>query len=196
MKNLLDKLQQAWQSQCRKPPAINPDQLLKMARLERRMIFWSDLFVVSVLVCVGMGMLLWALRNIHRDWPWLIYTATDAWVVTFIFFNQWRRRHNAARYDEPLLGHVEWSIKHIEHRMWQDRFSFWWYVLPLALGCMIPPVLLFAMEHPTRPLIERLIPLLVAEGVFAAVFTSVHLAMKYGQRKSHQGSRQELQALR
>ena len=47
MNNLLDRLQQAWQSQCSKPIDVNPDQLLKVARLERLVYFGADVFVIS-----------------------------------------------------------------------------------------------------------------------------------------------------
>ena len=141
-------------------------------------------------------MLAWALRDLRRDWPWLIYSASDAWVVGFMVFNQWRRRRHAARYDEPLLAHVEWSIKDIEDRMLQDRYSVWWYVLPLALGCMIPPTLFFAMNHGRDPSWRTFGALLLTLGGFAAVFTFVHLCMKYGRRKAHEQGRRELEALR
>ena len=151
MNNFLDKLQQAWQSQCSKPLDVKPDQLLKVARLERRAQFWVDIFVISVLLCVGVFMLWSAFRDIQNDWPWLISAASDAWVVGYILFNRWRRRRHAAHYDEPLLAHVEWSIKDIEHQMWLDRYSPWWYFLPIALGCMIPPVLFVPMEYNKNP---------------------------------------------
>jgi hypothetical protein len=107
MKTFLDKLQQAWQSQCNKPLDVNPDQLLKTVRFERRAYFWTDMFLIAVFVCVGAGMLWWTFRDIHKDWPWLINSASTAWVVGYILFNRWRRRRHAAHYDEPLLAHVE-----------------------------------------------------------------------------------------
>src|SRR5258706_3896996 len=145
--NFLDKLQHAWQSQCSKPIDVKPDQLLKTVRLERRMVFMSEMVVMLILAFVGIGMLRSALRDIHRDWPWLIYSACLAWVVAFILFNQWRRRRHAPHYHEPLLAHVEWSIKDLEYRMRVDGNSRWWYVLPIALGCMIPPIIFGAMVY-------------------------------------------------
>lgn len=191
-----DRLQQAWQSQPAGVLGGDPDSLLKFARLERRVAILADVFVISVLLIVGIGMLVWASRDLRRDWPWLIYSASDAWVVGFMVFNQWRRRRHAARLDEPLLAHVEWSIRDIEHRMLQDRYSVWWYVLPLALGCMIPPTLLFAMNRGRDPSWGTLGALLLALGGFAAFFTLVHLCMKYGRRKAHEQGRRELEALR
>jgi hypothetical protein len=196
MKNFLDKLQQAWQSQCTKPIDVKPDQLLKVARLERRAYFWVDMGIVSFFLGVGVFMLGSALRDIRKDWPWLIYSASLAWVVGYILFNRWRRRRDAADYDEPLLAHVEWSIKDIEHRMRLDRDSPWWYILPITLGCMIPPVIFFAMEHSNRPLFDSLMPLLSTEAVFAATFIFVYLVMKYGVRIANEKHRQELHALR
>jgi hypothetical protein len=194
--SFLDKLQQAWQSQRCATPAMNPEQLLKTVRLERRVLFWSDVGVILVLLFVGILMSEAAFRDIQKDWPWLISVASDLWVVGYILFDRWRRRRAAAHYDETLLAHVEWSIKDIEHRMWLDRGSLWWYVLPIAAGCMIPPVCFFAMEHIKRPLLDSLIPLLVAEGTFTAVFTFVYLVLKYGERIGLEARRRELQALR
>ena len=191
-----DRLQQAWQSQPTGTLEVSPDQLLKRVRLERRAAFGVDIFVISILLIVGISMSVWAWRDIHKDWPWLIYSLSDAWVVGFILFSQWRRRRHAGHYEEPLLAHVEWSIKDIEHRMLQDRRSFWWYVLPIALGCMIPPTLVFAMDYSRNPEWGRLFALLFTLGGFAAVFTFVHVAMKYGRRMSDAGRRQELEALR
>lgn len=194
--SFLDKLQRAWQSQRCATPAMNPDQLLKGVRLERRVLFWSDMFVILVLLCVGVLMSWFAFRDIQKDWPWLISAVSDAWVVGYILFNRWRRRHDAAHYDETMLAHVERSIKDVEHRMWLDRYSLWWYVLPIALGCMIPPVLFFAMDYSKDHEWGHIFLLLFMLGVFAAVFIFVHLAMKYGVRMGLEGRRRELQALR
>ena len=103
--NLLDRLQQAWQSQCSKPIDVNPDQLLKTARYERLVQFCVDIGVILVFLCVGVLMLGAAFRDIQKDWPWLISSASVAWVVGYILFNRWRRRRDAAHYDEPLLAH-------------------------------------------------------------------------------------------
>jgi hypothetical protein len=192
----LDRLQLAWQSQPAPTLDGDPDQLLKFARLDRRVALFGDVVVIVVLLIVGIGMLAWALRDIRRDWPWLIYSASDAWVVGFMLFNQWRRRRHAARFDEPLLAHVEWSINDIEHRMVQDRRSFWWYVLPIALGCMIPPTVLFARNFGRGPTWQPIVALLFTLGGFAAVFAFVHLSMRYGMRKAHEQCRRELAALR
>jgi hypothetical protein len=196
MNNFLDQLQEAWKSQCSKPLDVKPDQLLKTARLGRRAYFWVDMLVIAFFFCAGAGMLRSAFRDIQHDWPWVIYSACLAWVVAYILFNRWRRRRHAARYDEPLLAHVEWSIKDLEHQMWLDRNSPWWYILPVALGCMIPPALLFAMEYSKRPLLDSLIPLLITEVVFVVTFVFVYVVMKFGVRIAEKKRLEELHALR
>lgn len=196
MNNFLDKLQQVWQSQCSKPIDVKPDQLLKVARYERQVHFCVDIGMIAFFFCVGVLMLAWAFRDIQKDWPWLISSASVAWVVGYTLFNRWRRRRDATHYDEPLFAHVECSIKDIEHQMWLDRYSPWWYILPLALGCMFPPVLFFAMDDSKRPLLESLMPLLGTEGVFAATFTFGYLVMKFGVLIANEKHRQELQTLR
>ncbi|HUQ69042.1 MAG TPA: hypothetical protein VM165_05940 [Planctomycetaceae bacterium] len=200
MNNLLDRLQQAWQSQRSQPIDVEPDQLLKVVRLELRGYFWADMTVILVFVSVGAGMVAWAFRDIQQEWPWLIYSACLALVVGFILFNRWRRRRHAAHYDEPLLAHVEGSIKDIEHQMWLDRYSLWWYILPTALACMIPPAMTFAMEYRRNPgwgaLFGLLLALLVTEGFFAALFCFIHWSMKRLGRVGLERQRQELQALR
>lgn len=193
--NILDKLQQAWQSQCNKPFDINPDQLIKTARFERRRAFLTDMLVILILFIAGIWMA-WMKRDIHKDWPWLIYCACLAWVVGFMLFNQWRRRRHAARYEEPLLDHVEWAMKHIEYRMWQDRHTFWWYTLPIALACMIPPTISFGMDFHRTHEWRFLLALLVSLGLFAAAFTFVQWAIARGLRMGSEARRRELEALR
>jgi hypothetical protein len=95
-----------------------------------------------------------------------------------------------------VLAHVEWSIKDIEHWMRLERNQLWWYELPIALGCMIPPLITFAMEYSKSPLFSSLFTLLITEGVFAAIFYLIHRALKYGERIAIEKRRQELRALR
>ena len=128
MKNFLDKLQQAWQSQCSKPLDVNPDQLLNTVRLERRVNFWTDIGIVVVFSCCGAGMLRWAFRDIQKDWPWLIYSASLASVVGYVLFDRWRRRRDVVHYDEPLLAHVEGAIKEVENQKWLSGNALWWYI--------------------------------------------------------------------
>jgi hypothetical protein len=201
MNNFLDKLQQAWQSQCSKPLDVNPDQLLKAVRLERRTTLWVDMSIISFFLCVMAEMVWAAFRNdIHEGWPWLITAASGGWVVGYILFDRWRRRRDVAPYDEPLLAHVEGAIKELEHQKWLSGNTLWWYLLPLALGCMIPPVLLFAMDCSKNPGLgprfAMLFGLLVTEGVFAATFIFVYLVMKFGRRVGLEGKRKELEAFR
>jgi hypothetical protein len=84
--------------------------------------------------------------------------------------------------------------------MWQDRYTFWWYTLPIALGCMIPPTISFVMDYIRKPewglLFAGLFTLLFTLGFFAAVFIFVHLVIKNGTRVGNEARRQELQALR
>jgi hypothetical protein len=198
--NFLDKLQQAWQSQCSKPIDVKPDQLLNVARHERRVLFGVDMFVISVFLCVGVYMLWSAFRDIQKDWPWLISAACDAWVVGYILFDRWRRRRDAAHYDETLLAHVEGAIKELENQRWLSRNTLWWYILPIALGCMIPPVLFFAMDYSKNPGLgprfALLFGLLFTLGVFAVTLIFVYLVMKYAARIGLEKRRQQLQALR
>ncbi|MBI2824018.1 MAG: hypothetical protein HYX69_04915 [Planctomycetia bacterium] len=196
MNNFPDQLQQAWQSQCSKPIDVKPDQLLTVTRYERLVQFLVDIGMISFFLCVGILMLGWAFRDIQKDWPWLISALSDVWVAGYILFNRWRRRRNAAHYDETMLAHVEWSIKDIEHQMWLDRYAPWWYILPIGLGCMIPPVFFFAMDYGKRPLLDSLMPWLGTEVVFVATFIFVYLLMQFGVRIANEKRRQELQALR
>jgi hypothetical protein len=196
MNNILDKLQQAWQSQCAKPIDVKPDQLLKVARQERLVQYCVDVGMILFFSFLAIEMSGWAFRDIEKDWPWLFSAAGVAWVAGYVLFHRWRRRHDAAPYDEPLLAHVERSIKDIEHQMWLDRYTVWWYILPIILGAMIPPVLFFAMDLDQRPLSDGLLPLLHHEGVFAATGIFVYLVMKFSVRAANEKHRQQLQALR
>jgi hypothetical protein len=201
--NRWDRLRQAWQSQSIGTIRTNPDRVLKVARFERRAYLGFDIFLIAVSLSLGVLNLRWAFQDIQKDWPWLIYSGSGAWVAGYALFNRWRLRglrRYAANYKEPLLAHVEWSIKDIEHRMRVDANSFWWYLLPIALGCMIPPVILVAMEYSKKPqietLFESLFALLLIEGMFVGIFFFIHWFMKRLGRMGLEGQRQELQALR
>ena len=206
----LEKLQQAWQLQsgcgiAKMDPdqwlKMNPDQLLKTARLERRMYFWIDMFLISVFVSIGGGMFWWTFI-IHKEWPMLIYTACLAWVVGYILFNRWRQRRHTAHYDEPLLAHVEWAIKDIELRMRLERTQTFWYILPIALGCIIPSVISFAMDFLRSHEWNVLFELLFTVGFFVTFFYFIDRFMKGGLwfsravRMGREAQHKELEALR
>lgn len=197
--NVLDKLQQAWQSQCNKPIDINPDQLLQISRFQRQATLLTDMMVILILVICGISMF-WMIRDIHKDWPWLIYIACLAWVAGFMLFNQWRRRRHTARYEAPLLAHVEWAMKDVEYRMWQDRWTFWWYTLPIALGCMIPPTIMCVIDFNKTPgwgaRLGLVFELLCMLGFFFAVFAFVHAIISRGLRLGSESRRREIEALR
>jgi hypothetical protein len=196
--NKLAKLQQAWQAQCNRTPDVNPDQLLNSTRLQRKAYFWSDMFVIAVFVWCGGGMLIFSLRDFQDDWPWLVYTACCAWVVGYILFNRWRRRRFVAHYEDSVLAHVEWSINDIEHRMRVDRYTLWWYILPIALGCMIPPAISFVVEFRRKPELDMtsLIFNLFFEVFFIAAFYIIHWTMKRARRIGMDGQLKQLDALR
>lgn len=190
----LGKLQEAWQSQCDKRIDVNPDQMLMAARLERKVYFWCDVGLIAFFLILMVYFAWPANRNFHKDWPWLISAASGAWVAGFILFDRWSQRRRTAQYDDSVLAHVERSIRDIEHRIWLDRFNLWWYTLPIALGCMIPPVIFFAMEIAKRPLVESLMPLLITESVFGAIFYFVYWSMKRAAHIGIEGRRKQLQA--
>jgi hypothetical protein len=194
--NGLDKYKQAWQSQSCGNFEMNPDQLLKLAHIERRVILMMEMVVMAILFAIGIGMLWRTLNDFSQNWPWLIYTGCLLWVVGFMILSQWRRRRYAAHYEEPMLAHVEWSIKDIEHRMKQDSTSLWWYITPLALGCMIPPTISFGMDFLRRHVWTILWSLLGMLAFFAAFFACVHLIIKRLGRAGREARRQELLALK
>jgi hypothetical protein len=172
-----DRLQRAWQSQSCGTIETRVDQLLRVVRFERRAYLGIDIFLIAGSLCLGGLFLSSAFRDIQKEWPWLIAVASEVWVAGYIVFNRWRRRQAAAHFDETMLAHVERSIQETEHRMRQERFTFWWYLLPTALGCMVPFIFIFAAMD--LPLLERLICLLITLGLFAVIFTFIHLVMKY-----------------
>lgn len=191
-----EKLQQAWQSQSCEALGTDPEQWLKVARFEQRLDFWSDLFVAAVLLGCG-GWKLWsAFQDIESDWPWLIYCACLAWVVIYILKSRWRRRRKSAPFDDTVLAHVETSIHDIEVQMRQDRTALWWYLLPIAAGCMIPPVVILALEYGTKPLVDSLVPFLRKEGSFLGTFIFVYVVMEGARRVGLKRELQELQGLR
>jgi 4-amino-4-deoxy-L-arabinose transferase-like glycosyltransferase len=191
-----EKLQQAWQSQPDGTPEINPDQLLKKARLGRRVHFWIDFGSILLLSYIGISMSRTAFHDFQKNWPWLFYVASDVWVVGYILFNRWRRGRKAAHNDEPLLARVESSIKDTEHALWLSRRMIWWQILPMFLGCLIPVFIFGAIEYAKKP--DLLIPLtlLLTLVVFAVTFYFCYLVMRYRGPSIEQPCLQELLELR
>lgn len=61
-----ERLQQAWQSQSCATLGANPDQRLKVARLQLRAYFLADMIVVAAFLGIGGWMLASAFRDIER----------------------------------------------------------------------------------------------------------------------------------
>lgn len=193
--NRLDKLKQAWQAQRCFEVGADPDTLLKVNRLGRQFELLADVIIVSFFTYLVISTLWWVFGDFPRKWPQLIYAAGAAWVAGFMLFDRWRRRRKIGKYDESMLAHVEWSIQEIQHRMWLDRCMAWWYVLPLALGCMIPPVISFAIGYLNKPDWAPLGSLLGQLVSFAILFFLIYLFLRFAVRLGLNRRQQELDAL-
>ncbi len=197
-----EKLRQAWQSQ----PAgaqihIDADGLIREVRRNqqgfRATIFWRDLREISaafvVLVVVSLDV---AFRGIQKNWPWLLMCVGAAWVVGYILWDRRRQRRNSPHYDGALISHIEQSLKDVEHQIWLLRNVFWWYLLPLALGGLIPNLYFFATDLGTRQLRAILGPFIRNNAIFIAIVYGAYLLNQYTVRRVLEPRRKELLAMR
>ena len=197
-----EKLQQAWQSQpSGSQIRIDADVLISEVRRNqlnfRATIFWRDfreLFAaLFVIVAVSVHVMF---KGIQENWPWLLLGVGAAFVAGYILFDRWRQRRNAPRFEGALISHIEQSLNDVEHQIWLLRNVFWWYLLPCALGGLIPTVYFFAMDLTTREWQSVLGPFLWNTSIFIAIFYGVYLLNQYAVRRGLEPRRRELLAMR
>jgi hypothetical protein len=197
-----EKLRQAWQSQ---PGGsrihIDADVLMREVRRNQQSfrvtIFWRDfreVFVALIaLVVVAADVVL---RGIRTHWPWLMLGVGAAWVAGYLLFDRWRHRRNAPHYEGALMSHIEQSLRDVEHQIWLLKNVFWWYLLPIALGGLIPTLYYFATDLATRHVWAILGPFVRTIGVFIAIIYGVYLLNRYAVRRALEPRRRELLEMR
>jgi len=197
-----EKLQQAWQSQPSGSQIhIDADVLMREVRHNQQSfrvtIFWRDcreIFVAMiVLVVVSLDV---AVRGIGRNWPWLLIGVGAAWAAGYLLFDRWRQRRNAPHSEGTLVAHIEQSLKDVEHQIWLLKNVFWWYLLPIALGGLIPTLYFFATDLRTRQFHAVLGPFLFTTGIFIAIIYGAYLLNQYAVRRGLEPRRRELLAMR
>ncbi len=197
-----EKLQQAWQSQPGGSQIhVDADALIKEVRRKqqsfRATILWRDFREILAAFCVMVAVSLDVVfKGIQKNWPWLFLVVGAAWVVGYLLFDRWRQRPNAPRYEGALSSHVEQSLKDVEHQIWLLRNVFWWYLLPLALGCLIPNLYFLAKDLGTRELQAILVPFVRNTGILLAIFYGAYLLNQYAVRSGLEPRRRELLAIR
>ena len=197
-----EKLQQAWQSQpSGSQIRIDADVLISEVRRNqlsfRATIFWRDfrelLAAVFVIVAVSVHVMF---KGIQENWPWLLVGVGAAFVAAYILLDRWRQRRHAPHYEGALISHIEQSLNDVEHQIWLLRNVFWWYLLPCALGGLIPMVYFFATDLATRELQSALGPFVRNTTIFLGIFYGVYLLNQYAVRRGLEPRRRELLAMR
>ena len=197
-----EKLRQAWQSQPGGAQIrIDADVLVREVRRNQQgfktTIFWRDFreifaaLMVIVFVSVDVG-----IRGIGRNWPWLGLGAGALFVAGYILVDRWRRRREAPRFEGDLLSHIEQSLKDVEHQIWLLRNVFWWYLLPLILGALIPNVYFLVTDLATRKLRAFIGMFVLSSCVFAVVCVAVYFLNQYAVRRGLEPRRRELLEMR
>ena len=197
-----EKLKQTWQSQPGGAQIrIDADVLIREVRRNqhsfRTTIFWRDFREIGValiaLIAVSVDV---AIRGVRANWPWLLLGAGAAWVAAYILFDRRRQRRNAPHYTGTLISHIEQSLKDVEHQIWLLKNVFWWYLLPLALGALIPTFYFFATALATRGLHAVVGPFIRVNAICIAIFYGVYLLNQYAVRRGLEPRRRELLAMR
>ena len=201
-----EKLRQTWQSQPSGSQIhIDTDVLIREVRRNqqgfRATIFWRDFREIFAALFVVVGNSLFVVfRGIHANWPWLLLGVGALWVAGYILFDRWRQRRNAPHYEGALIPHIEQSLKDVEHQICLLRNVFWWYLLPLASGGLIPMVYFLAIGLPRElrgAFLWSFLGLFVGTtGTFIAVFYGIYLLNQYAVRRVLEPRRQELLAMR
>lgn len=197
-----EQLRQAWQSQPSGSQLhIDADVLIREVRRNqqgfRATIFWRDVreILVALLIIVATSLHV-MFKGIRENWLWLLMGVGAAWVAGYLLYDRSRRRRNAPHYDGALIPHIEQSLKDIEHQIWLLTNVFWWYLLPLAVGVLIPSLYFFATDLANREWQAIIWPFVWRTGIFLAIFYGVYLLNQYAVRHGLEPRRQELLAMR
>ena len=197
-----EKLRQAWQSQPGGAQIrIDADVLVREVRRNqqgfRATIFWRDFREIFVALIVMVSVSLHVVsRGIGRHWPWLGLSAGAAFVAGYILVDRWRRRGETPRFEGDLLSHIEQSLKDVEHQIWMLKNVFWWYLLPLIVGALIPNIYFLVADLATRKLRTFLGPFILSSCIFAAVCWGAYLLNQYAVRRGLEPRRRELLEMR
>jgi hypothetical protein len=196
-----DEFQEAWQSQPTGPQIhVDADLLLREVRHNlrkfRATIFWRDFREILAAVFVMGVSVFVAFQKIEEAWPWLLMGVGALWVAGYILVDRWRQRRHAAKCDDSLLSFVEESLRDVEHQIQLLKSVFWWYLLPLFLGGLVPYAYTVAIMPSDSPTWLRLLLLLGGLAIFGLVFWGVYRLNQLAVRVQLVPRRDELLAMR
>jgi hypothetical protein len=196
-----DKFQAAWQSQpAGRELGINADLLLREVQHNQRSfrakIFWRDLReILAAALVIGISAFVVS-RDFEKAWPWLLMGVGALWVAGYILVDRWRQRRNAPKSDDSLLAYVDESLRDMEHQIQLLKNVFWWYLLPLALGGLIPYIYTVTIMPSEVPIWLRMLTLLGGSVIFCLIFWVVYWVNQLAIRAHLEPRRDELLALR
>lgn len=135
-----DELKEVWRTQLTgRRVTLNADIVLR--ELERSKshfeatILWRDMREVGAAVFVAAFFLWFGIKD--HAWPPLVLAALCAGVAVFMVVDRFLQRKRRPTYSDPLLACVEESLAQINHQIWLLKNVFWWYLLPLGVGCAL-----------------------------------------------------------
>ncbi len=192
-----DNFQQAWQaSTSHVRMTVDADLLSKeVQRNESQFaatILLRDLReVVVALIMIPVWIFLGVMLSLL--WTWYLCIPGLIFVAAYMIVD--RRRHGRPRpeADGPLREHVKYSLGQVEHQIWLLRNVFWWYIMPVALPCMI-----FFVHVAWRKRAvgwDSVLFTLVSTAVFCSVMGFVYWLNQKAVRNSLEPRQQELKEL-
>jgi len=191
----LDNLKKAWQSQKHGELKTDPKKLLVMVRMERYTYLASDIFVILVLFGVSAFFIAAAMSEIQESWPWFIAAFCCMWVVATMTYRRVFRKKHKLGSDHSIAEHIDLTIKELKEQAKLQKSVFWWYILPLALGCMLPPAISYALS-PDPFSMGNLLDLVFSQLFFFIVFFFVFLVCRFAGVKTKANQINELEKLK
>ncbi len=170
----IDKLKEAWQSQSCGSLELDLGRMLSEIEFQRKKSLYSDLFVIFTLTCAALFFAVIATQDILVAWPWYIATVSVLFVVVIMSRRLLATQASRGR-DASLVQHLDEAVAEAHAEIRRQLGVFWWYILPLALACMVPTFLMYI----TDPLRGGLMVLIGFELFFATTFLFVYLMIRF-----------------
>lgn len=192
-----DDLQEAWESQEGGSRITMDAQVLlkEVQRNERSFrgtVFWRD--VREAVVGVAVAIVFFA-AGAKSLWSWCVPGFTVLGVVVFLIADRVRQKRKGPVYGDSVIECVQSSLAQVSHQIWLLKNVFWWYILPPAIGILVPLGHMMILVFTTHNNWFAQAYLLMTGLVCALVFYGVYRFNQWAVRKELEPRKAELEEL-
>ncbi|MFC1763869.1 DNAJC11 domain-containing protein [Planctomycetota bacterium] len=144
-----DQLQKAWQQQPIPDSIVIKEETLRQMTRRNQQDFLSTVLrrdIIEVTVCLLLVVFFLHNFTVTKSLSMLILGAGCFFVGSFFIIDRIIQKKRQPLYEDTLACCLNQSLRQINHQIWLLRNILWWYLLPIALGIFIGPILETGIE--------------------------------------------------